>query len=238
MKLSFVVPAYNEESELGATLDAIHQAASRTLEPYELIVVDDASTDRTRAVAESRAATIIRVDHRQIAAVRNAGARAATGDLLFFVDADTRVSADIVQAALDAVRAGAVGGGAAIRFDGPVPLYARLLLRVLRVSFRMSRLAAGCFMFCRRDAFSSVGGFNESYYCAEEIVLSRALGRTGRFVILRGAVTTSARKLRTHSTRELLTQVVRIAIGGTPAMQRRDGLELWYGNRRGEPTDT
>jgi hypothetical protein len=87
--LSFIVPAYNEERGLSATLDAIRHAASVTGEPYEVIVVDDASTDQTSAVAASRGATIVRVAHRQIAAARNAGARAATGDLLFFVDADT-----------------------------------------------------------------------------------------------------------------------------------------------------
>jgi glycosyltransferase involved in cell wall biosynthesis len=233
--LSFIVPAYNEESGLGATLDAIRQAAAATGEPYEVIVVDDASTDQTSAVAASRGATIVRVAHRQIAAARNAGARAATGDLLFFVDADTTVSAEILRSAIAAIRDGAVGGGAPVAFDGPVPLYVRLLLRLLIVSFRMSRLAAGCFVFCTRKAFLTVGGFNEAYYCAEEVVLSRALGRLGRFVVLHESVTTSARKFRSFSTRELLTSMFRIAIQGPKGMQRREGLELWYGERRNDP---
>jgi len=235
--LSFIIPAHNEERGLGATLDAICQAASVTGEPYELIVVDDASTDQTSAVAASRGATIIRVAHRQIAAARNAGARAATGDLLFFVDADTSVSADILRSAIAAVRGGAVGGGAAVAFDGPIPLYARLLLRLLILSFRMNRLAAGCFVFCTRGTFLTVGGFNEAYYCAEEVVLSRALGKQGRFVVLQESVTTSARKFRTYSTRELLTSMFRIAVRGPKAMQRREGLELWYGERRNDPPD-
>ena len=235
--LSFIVPAYNEESGLGATLDAIRQAASLTGEPYEVIVVDDASTDQTSAVAASRGAIIFRVAHRQIAAARNAGARAATGDLLFFVDADTTVSAEILRSAIGAIRGGAVGGGAAVAFDGPVPLYARLLLRLLIVSFRMNRLAAGCFVFCTRSTFLTVGGFNEAYYCAEEVVLSRALGQRGRFIVLRESVTTSARKFRTHSTRELLTSMFRIARRGRKAMQRREGLDVWYGERRIDPPD-
>jgi glycosyltransferase involved in cell wall biosynthesis len=235
--LSFIVPAYNEERGLGATLDAICQAASATGEPYELIVVDDASTDQTSAVAASRDATVVRVSHRQIAAARNAGARAATGDLLFFVDADTSISAEILRSAIGAIRGGAVGGGAAVAFDGPVPLYARLLLRLLIVSFRMNRLAAGCFLFCTCGAFLTVGGFDEAYYCAEEVVLSRALGQQGRFVVLRESVITSARKFRTYSTPELLTSMFRIARRGRKAMQRREGLELWYGERRGDPPE-
>jgi len=235
--LSFIVPAYNEERGLGATLDAIRQAASVTGEPYEVIVVDDASTDQTSAVAASHGATVIRVAHRQIAASRNAGARAAAGDLLFFVDADTTVNANILRSAIEAVRNGAVGGGAAVAFDGPIPLYARLLLQLLILTFRMNRLAAGCFVFCRRGPFLAVGGFNEAYYCAEEVALSRALGQQGRFVVLRESVTTSARKFRTYSTRELLTSMFRIALQGPKAMQRREGLELWYGERRIEPPD-
>ncbi len=237
ISLSFIVPAYNEERVLGSTLDAIRQAAAATGVPYELIVVDDASTDQTSAVAASRGATIIRVAHRQIAAARNAGASAATGDILFFVDADTAISAAILRSAIEAVRDGAVGGGAAVAFDGPVPLYARLLLRLLVLSFRMNRLAAGCFVFCTRVAFLTVGGFNEAYYCAEEVVLSRALGRQGRFVVLSKSVTTSARKFRAYSTRELLTSMFRIAIRGPKGMQRREGLELWYGERRSDPPD-
>ena len=234
-KLSFIVPAHNEEREIGGTLDAIRQAASLTGEPYEVIVVDDASTDQTAAVAASRGAAIVRVAHRHIAAARNAGAKVATGDMLLFVDADTTVSAAILRAAIAAIRDGAVGGGAAVAFDGPVPLYARLLLRLLIVTFRMNRLAAGCFVFCTRVSFLTVGGFNEAYYCAEEIILSRALGQQGRFVVLRESVITSARKFRTYSTRELLTSMFRIAIQGSRAMQRRDGLEVWYGERRSDP---
>jgi GT2 family glycosyltransferase len=101
----------------------------------------------------------------------------------------------------------------------------------------MNRLAAGCFVFCTRSTFLTVGGFNEAYYCAEEVVLSRALGRLGRFVVLQESVTTSARKFRTYSTRELLTSMFRIAVRGPKAMQHREGLELWYGERRNDPPE-
>lgn len=233
--LSFVVPAHNEEHLLRGTLDAIHQAALTTGEPYEVIVADDASTDRTAFVAESCNARVVRVAHRQIAPTRNSGAKSAIGDLLFFVDADTSVNPGVISEALAAVRTGAVGGGAAIKFDDPIPIYARLLLPILVLSFRMSRLAAGCFVFCTRDAFAAVGGFDERYFGAEEVILSRALGRQGRFVILRSAVVTSGRKLRGYSAAELVTSMFRVARRGTKGVQRREGLELWYGERRDDP---
>jgi glycosyltransferase involved in cell wall biosynthesis len=233
--LSFVVPAHNEERLLRGTLDAIHQAALTTGERYEVIVVDDASTDRTAFVAERCSARVVRVAHRQIAASRNSGAKSAIGDLLFFVDADTSVNPDVIAKAIDAVRAGAIGGGAAIKFDEPVPFYARVLLPILVLSFRLSRLAAGCFVFCTRDAFAVVGGFDEAYFGAEEVIISRALGRQGRFVILRSAVVTSGRKLRGYSAAELMTSMFRVARRGTKGVQRGEGLELWYGERRDDP---
>ena len=100
--ISFIVPAYDEENLLGATLDALHAAGKALNEPYELVVADDASTDRTATVAERHGARVVRVAHRQIAATRNSGARAAAGELFIFVDADTIVSEAVVRAAVDA----------------------------------------------------------------------------------------------------------------------------------------
>jgi glycosyltransferase involved in cell wall biosynthesis len=233
--ISFIIPAYNEALLLGATLDAVHASARAVGEDYEIIVVDDASSDDTGLIAQRHDARLVTVSHRQIAATRNSGARAAIGDLLIFVDADTRVNEAVVRAAVDALRCGAVGGGAAVEFEGAVPLYARLLLPVLVRLFRATRWAAGCFVFCTRAAFVAVGGFDEAFYCAEELVLSRALKRRGRFVVLRQAVKTSGRKLRTHSVREILPLFGRLAWGGSRALKQRRGADLWYAERREDP---
>jgi glycosyltransferase involved in cell wall biosynthesis len=230
--ISFIVPAYNEERLLGATLDALHSAGRAVGEPYELVVVDDASTDRTALIAKRHGAVLVTVAHRQIAATRNSGAREARGELFIFVDADTIVNEPAVRGAVEAWREGAVGGGAAVEFDGVVPLYARLFLAVLVRLFRLARLAAGCFLFCSRSAFVAVGGFDEAFYGAEELVMSRALKRYGKFVVLRQAVTTSGRKLRTHSVREVLMVMGRLALRGPKAVKQRKGMELWYAERR------
>ena len=233
--ISFIVPAYNEERLLGATLDALHAAARAVGERYELVVVDDASTDRTALIAQRHGALLVSVAHRQIAATRNSGARVANGELFIFVDADTIVNEAVVRSAVEAMRNGAVGGGAAVEFDGSVPLYARLLLPVLVRMFRAARLAAGCFLFCTRSAFVAAGGFDEAFYGAEEIVMSRALNRLGKFVVLRETVTTSGRKLRTHSVRDVLMILGRLALRGPNAVKQRQGMELWYAERRDDP---
>lgn len=233
--ISFIVPAYNEERLLGATLDALRAAALAAGERYESIVVDDASTDRTAVIAKHHGAALVSVAHRQIAATRNSGARKANGDWLIFVDADTIVNEAVVRSAVAALRSGAAGGGAAVEFDGTVPLYARLLLPILVWSFRSAGLAAGCFLFCTRNAFVAVGGFDEAFYGAEELVMSRALKRYGRFVVLRQAVMTSGRKLRTHSVREMLALLARLALRGPGAVRQRQGMDLWYAERREDP---
>src|SRR5438105_6632938 len=102
--ISFIIPAHNEERLLGPTLRSIHAAARAAGEPYEVIVADDASTDRTTAVAEENGAQVVRIARRQIAAARNAGARQARGEYFIFVDADTVINEGVIRAALQALR--------------------------------------------------------------------------------------------------------------------------------------
>ena len=77
--VSFIVPAYNEELELCSTLAAIRAATSGLSQPFEIIVVDDASTDATPEIAERAGARVVPINRRQIAAAPKPGARAAPG---------------------------------------------------------------------------------------------------------------------------------------------------------------
>src|ERR1051325_4679074 len=108
--ISFIVPAHNEQASLGRTLEAIHKAARAVGPPYEIIVADDASTDATSDIAAQNDAGVVHVNHRQIAAPRNSGARAAQGERLFFVDADTTIHSRALASALRAMDNGAAGG--------------------------------------------------------------------------------------------------------------------------------
>jgi glycosyltransferase involved in cell wall biosynthesis len=233
--ISFIVPAYNEEQLLPATLAALQEAARVVGEPYEIIVVDDASTDRTAEIATETGARVVQVAHRQIAATRNAGARDAQGDLFIFVDADTVVNPAVVRAALEAVRGGAVGGGCDLRFEGRLPLWARVMVAAFRPVYRIVKIASGSFLFCTRQAFETVGGFDETLFAAEEGVISKALRRQGRFVVLGETVLTSGRKLRSYSAWEVLGVLGRMVITGGRALRDRRGLEIWYGARREDP---
>lgn len=233
MLLSFIVPAFNEETVLGETLRSLDAAARRAGEPFEVIVVDDASTDDTAAIARAHDATVLRVELHRISAVRNAGARIARGDLLVFVDADTLVHADTLTQMLDAVRSGAIGGGARVRLDEHgLPRWVRVLSSFTCWLVYRLRIAGGCFIFARREAFAAVGGFDERYFASEEIHFGNALKKIGRFALVPAPVMSSGRKLRLFSGWQLLRQMLRFAVRGWPALRRREGLEFWYDGRR------
>jgi hypothetical protein len=190
-------------------------------------------------IAEQHGALVIHVANRQIAATRNAGARVARGDVLFFVDADTLANSDAVHAALDALRRGAVGGGCLFRFDGAVPLWTHIVLYpAVAISARLLKLVGGCFLFCTREAFEAVGGFCERYYAAEEAAFVKALKRIGRFVVPSPTVITSGRKLRAYSAWRIIREVSRWVIAGPESFSRREGLEIWYGERVADPERT
>jgi glycosyltransferase involved in cell wall biosynthesis len=230
--LSFVVPAHNEELELPETLEAIRSAAATSCRPFEIIVVDDSSTDRTSQIAEKFGAHVVPVRCRHIAAARNAGAHVSTGEVLFFVDADTRIAAAHVMGAIAALQKGASGGSARLCFDRAVPFWAHICFTIFCLIYFMANLGAGAFLFTSRKNFLAAGGFDEQFFAAEETYLSVALKKFGRFRILRTPAITSARKVRMHRPGHVLRQSLVIVFGGPNALRSRKKLDLWYDGKR------
>ena len=229
--ISFIVPAHNEEALIGETLRILRASATELGEPFEIIVVDDASTDNTAEIADAAGASVKRVDRRQIAAVRNAGAKAAQGDVFIFVDADTHVPVETLRQTVAALKSGAVGGGAHFRF-GSGPVWTHMLGDAVQAVMGALSWAAGCYLFAKREDFEAVGGFDERYYASEELVLSQALKQRGRMVIVPEPVVTSGRKAHLHGPGELFRLVFNYAREGKRTLQRREGLHFWYDGRR------
>lgn len=234
--ISFIVPAHNEEAGLGRTLEAIRESADQVAQPYEIIVVNDASTDSTADVARQKNARVVDVNHRQIAATRNSGARAASGDRLFFVDADTIINSRVVLATLRKMDGGAAGGGATVRFDDYVPLYARLLLWWMNLFMRFLSMTGGAFIFCTRSAFEAVGGFDERLYGAEDAAMCWALKREGRFVVLWDHVLTSGRRARGMGGLQMVGALLRMAFFPRILMRRSAVGKVWYESNRESDT--
>lgn len=229
---TFVIPAYNEEEWIGRCVRNIRESAEDCKISYEIIVVDNQSTDRTRVVAENTGADVVEEPERQIARARNRGARAASGRFLIFVDADTMVSPRLIARTAERLRSGGVvGGGALVRSDQSDATM-KFGLRIWNTISRRFRLAAGSFLFARRDVFDSVGGFNENLYASEELDLSMRLKRRGRrlglsFEIIEECVVTSARKTSWYSNGQLLVRFL-LVLFMPWAVYYRSLCGFWY----------
>ena len=232
---SFCIPAYDEEQLLPGTIAAIKDAAQALSLDFEIVVADDGSTDGTADAAVAAGARVVRIERRLISAARNAAAREARGDVIAFVDADTRIHAAAVSQAIALLRSGCVGGGALVRFDGRVPVWSTFILECMSLTYRLVGFPTGAFLFCTHEAFEQSGGFNEKLFAKEEVLFAIALKRVGRFRLIRDRVLTSGRKLRAYSVREWLGVFARLALKGPWAMSSREGLDPWYGPRRSDP---
>ncbi len=235
-----VVPAYNEERLLGASLADIQRSAgafTRLGWEVELIVCDNNSTDRTAEIARSAGARVVFEPINQIARARNAGAAAATGDWLVFVDADSRPSVDLFADVADQIKAGlCLAGGVTVQLDEKLFLPG-LANRLWNIVSRTGRWLAGSFIFIETAVFRKLGGFSLELFAAEELELSKRLKvyarETNRSVIIlnRHPLVTSARKMRLYSAAEHLGILLKFLFN-RKALTRREDCTLWYDGRR------
>ncbi len=194
MRLSIIIPTLNEEAALPETLRSIAQAAPCA----EVLVVDGGSTDRTREVAEGFRA----LDVRWLGAPRgrgnqmNAGAAAATGDVLLFLHADTTLPAgaqEMVRRVMEEPRI--LGGNFRIRFVPRAPL-ADLFTWCYNVRSHLHIFYGDSAIFIRREVFQELGGYRAELLM-EDIDLVLRLRRAGRLAYLRDApVCSSARRFQ------------------------------------------
>ena len=241
MKISIIIPAFNEEKLLPATLGSIHRASAAFHAlgwTTELIVCDNNSTDRTAELARAGGAGVVFEPMNQIARARNTGARGATGDWLVFVDADSAPTPELFADVAEQIQSGrCLAGGAVVQLEGHYPLAARVA-GFWNLLSRALRYVAGSFIFCETRAFRAVGGFNEDLFASEEIHLSRKLKklarRQGRKIVIlrRHPLLTSARKLHLYTPWEHLRFLLRtVLLLGRP-LRRREACGTWYDGRR------
>jgi len=221
--LSVVIPAYNEEQFLPLTLVSLISSLKQCeeIEDYEIIVADNHSTDKTAEIAAKFGAKVVLETEHKISKVRNTGAKNTNGTYIVFLDADTMVKSSTLRQAYQALtRETGYGGGALVRFDDN---FGKFILGKFIPSFwnwcsKTFRLAAGSFIFCKKEDFLQVGGFPESMYAGEEIEFVRKLKKINKkskkefLIIEEPPVITSSRKLIWYSSWKIFLQLVMILI--------------------------
>jgi glycosyltransferase involved in cell wall biosynthesis len=241
VKISVIVPAFNEEKLLGTSLAEIQTAAAAFAArgwEFELVVCDNNSTDRTAAIARAAGAQVVFEPVNQIARARNAGAGIATGDWFVFVDADTHPSKKLFADVAEKISSGqTLAGGVTIRLDEKL-FVAGLVTQFWNYASRISRLMAGSFIFVEAAVFRQVGGFSHELYAAEELDLSLRLKKLARetkrkIVILhRHPIKTSARKMKLYTGRELGGFLLRSIFNHRRTIRDREAAFMWYDGRR------
>jgi glycosyltransferase involved in cell wall biosynthesis len=240
VKVSVIVPAFNEEKLLGASLVEIKSAA-RAFESrgwgFELIVCDNNSTDRTAEIARAAGGTVIFEPFNQIGRARNTGASIATGDWLIFVDADSHPSEGLFADVAEQIVSGkCLAGGATVRMDENLFL-TRLITPIWNSTSRIGRWLAGSFIFVESGAFRQTGGFDTTMFAAEELELSKRLKKLARekrkkiVVLHRHPLVTSARKMRLYTIGDHLKLLARVVLN-RQLLTDRKALMLWYDGRR------
>jgi rSAM/selenodomain-associated transferase 2 len=230
MRLSIIIPALNEADTLGALLADL---APLRAAGAEVMLVDGGSSDGTPERAAGQVDRVLRAA-RGRAVQMNAGARAATGDVLWFLHADTRVPAGAAAALADACAAGARWGRFDVRLSGRHPLL-RLVERGMNLRSRLTGIATGDQgIFVTRAAFEQVGGF-PPLALMEDVALSVAMRRLARPACLRARLIASSRRWEEHGVLRTILLMWRLrlayALGADPARlaRRYDGGPARHG---------
>jgi glycosyltransferase involved in cell wall biosynthesis len=241
VKISVIVPAFNEEKLLAASLAEMRLAAKSFLVrgwEFQLVVCDNNSTDRTAEIARAAGATVVFEPINQIGRARNAGASVAIGDWLLFVDADTHPSAELFAEVADQIVAGrCLAGGVTIRLDTKL-FAAGLVTGLWNWTSRFKKWMAGSFIFVEAGAFQKIGGFNHEFFAAEELDLSQRLKTlaraTGKKIVIlhRHPIKTSARKVKLYTLREMGRFFLRSIFNHRRTVRSREEAYMWYDGRR------
>ncbi|HEX2210229.1 MAG TPA: TIGR04283 family arsenosugar biosynthesis glycosyltransferase [Longimicrobium sp.] len=216
-RISIIVPALDEAAGISDTLRTLQPLRARG---HQVIVVDGGSADGTVPIARSLADEVIASAPGR-ARQQNAGAGAATGDVLLFLHADTQLPPDADRLVVDGLtRSGRGWGRFDVRLSGRQPSL-RMVERMMNLRSRATGIATGDqAIFVRRDWFVRAGGFPR-IPLMEDVALSRTLRRMGPPLCLRERVTTSSRRWEERGVWRTIVLMWRLraayALGADPA---------------------
>lgn len=239
-RFSVVIPAHNEARFLPQLLDSIEEARARYTgaDPIEVLVVDNCSTDATAEIAQARGCRLVREQKRIIAAVRNRGARAARGELLAFTDADATIHPEAFNAIDRAMATGRyVAGATGVKLERISPGIAAAWMLMMPLVW-VTGMDTGV-VFCSREDFLAVGGYNDKRLFAEDVQFLLDMRRLGRSRHQRLARVTTAksvsstRKFDKYGDWHYAAMLFRFGFWYLFAPHRMNefALDYWYGKR-------
>lgn len=189
MKISIIIPTYNEEEIITDTIDVVKKRACNR-KGFQIIVVDGASSDKTMALAKRAGATVVEAE-RGRAIQMNRGAEKAKYDILYFLHADTYPPENFDKLFLKMIKSGKKAGCFRLSFD-----HKHFLLHIYswftRFNVNAFRLGDQS-LFITKKAFKEVGGFRKEVQLMEGHDIVRRIKRKRSFVVLPQKVVTSAR---------------------------------------------
>jgi|ETNmetMinimDraft_2_1059921.scaffolds.fasta_scaffold06463_2 glycosyltransferase involved in cell wall biosynthesis len=192
--LSIIIPTLNEEKYLPKLLDSLKK---QTYTDFEMIVADHHSSDATKSIAKAAGCRI--VEGGLPAQGRATGAKVAAGELFFFVDADCVLRDDYLERALAEIKKRKLdcAGGSISALDGNIldRFYFSFFNGWVRLMQHITPHAAGCSVFCSKEHYDKIGGFNRTIKLYEEHDFVRRAAKMGKFGILSSVrIATSVRR--------------------------------------------
>lgn len=242
MKLSIIIPAYNEEKllqqYLPKTIAALNSAFNAETD-WEIFVCDNNSNDKTAQIATSLGATVVFEPVNQIARARNCGAKSAQGEWLLFLDADSYLTPALAKQLTQSMQSPNITGAGVFMkvVDGPF-CYRWLFVILINPIIYLLRIAAGACILVRKECFDEVGGFSSDLYILEEVELSKKIKKHAKknkntFKILtKNCCHTSGRKGDLYGFWSFMFFSLRLLLSPIAIAKRKNALPIWYDGKR------
>ena len=203
--ISVVIPAHNEEKYIGKCLSAVKSAAKYVSDSVEMIVVANRCTDKTVTIAKHFGARVLNNEDKCIAAIRNTGVKAAQGEIVVTIDADSLMTKYSLAEIKEKLGSGIyVGGGTNPRFDrmslGIAASTLYVAVNLIPVMLRNGGYLSGAMFWFRKSDFDAIGGFDESLVSLEDMDFAKRLKAYGKLsgkkygTLKKSYILTSARK--------------------------------------------
>lgn len=238
--ISIIIPAFNEESFLPSTLKSVRAACayikSKYGHPSEIIVVDNASTDKTSDVAKKLGAHVYSHEKRNISSVRNAGISKANFSIIVAIDADCLLPEDSLFKVWNFMSDESyIGASLGLKIISDKRLISIIAIIIQYIVSKVSRIQGAVFVF-RKNAALAIGGFSEEHLVAEDSIFAISMSKYAKTkgkkfgMLFSVKVSTLDRKNITVSSLPSLSwQILNAFLG---RKQKVEELNFWYNSKR------